>query len=90
MFRDWVEVNKRSSGQQAAVLNNFELVVAVNLKEVSKCQSLKDVITLSNVFAKEDKYMTEGLVDYISNNQEKVLLIFDGYDEYRYGCNSRR
>ena len=85
---DWVEVNKAAGDEQAAVLKNFELVVAVNLKEVSKCQSLKDVITLSNVFAKEDKYMTEGLVDYISNNQEKVLLIFDGYDEYRMGCNS--
>ena len=32
--------------------------------------------------------MTENLVDYISNNQEKVLLIFDGYDEYRSGCDS--
>ena len=85
---DWVEVNKKTSHEQAAVLKNFELVVAVNLKEVSKCQSLKDVIRLSNVFAKEDKYMTEGLVDYISNNQEKVLLIFDGYDEYRIGRNS--
>ena len=85
---DWVEVNKKTSDEQAAVLKNFELVVAVNLKEVSKCQSLKDVIRLSNVFAKEDKYMTEGLVDYISNNQEKVLLIFDGYDEYRSGLDS--
>ena len=85
---DWVDVNKGTGDEQAAVLKNFELVVAVNLKEVSKCQSLKDVIRLSNVFAKEDKYMTEGLVDYISNNQEKVLLIFDGYDEYRMGCNS--
>ena len=85
---DWVEVNKKTSDQQAAVLNNFKLVVAVNLKEVSKCQSLKEVIRLSNVFAKEDKYMTEGLVHYINNNQEKVLLIFDGYDEYRCGCNS--
>ena len=85
---DWVEVNKKTSDEQAAVLNNFEFVVAVNLKEVSKCPSLKEVIRLSNVFAKEDKYMTEGLVDYISNNQEKVLLIFDGYDEYRCGRNS--
>ena len=85
---DWVDVNKGTGDEQAAVLKNFELVVAVNLKEVSKCQSLKDVITLSNVFAKEDKYMTEGLVDYISNNQEKVLLIFDGYDEYRSGLDS--
>ena len=85
---DWVGVNKGTVDEQAAVLKNFELVVAVSLKEVSKCQSLRDVITLSNVFAKEDKYMTEGLVDYITNNQEKVLLIFDGYDEYRCGRDS--
>ena len=85
---DWVGVNRGTGDEQAAVLKNFELVVAVNLKEVSKCQSLRDVITLSNVFAKEDKYITEGLVDYITNNQEKVLLIFDGYDEYRCGRDS--
>ena len=85
---DWVEVDTAAGDEQAAVLKNFELVVAVNLKEVSKCQSLKDVIRLSNVFAKEDKYMTGGLVDYITYNQEKVLLIFDGYDEYRSGCDS--
>ena len=85
---DWVEVNKKTGDEQAAGLKNFELVVAINLKEVSKCQSLKDVIRLSKVFAKEDKYMTESLVDYITNNQEKVLLIFDGYDEYRCGRDS--
>ena len=85
---DWVDVLKETSDEETAVLKNFELVVAVNLKEVSKCQSFRDVIRLSGVFAKEDKYMTEGLVDYITNNQEKVLLIFDGYDEYRCGRNS--
>ena len=85
---DWVDVNNENGDEQAAILKNFELVVAINLKEVSKCQSFKDVIRLSNVFAKEDKYMTDGLVDYIANNQEKVLLIFDGYDEYRSGCDS--
>ena len=85
---DWVEENKKTGDEQVAFLRNFELVVAVNLKEVSKCRSLKDVIRLSNVFAKEDKYMTENLVDYITHNQEKVLLIFDGYDEYRCGRDS--
>ena len=85
---DWVEVNKETGDEQTSVLKNFELVVAVNLKEVSKCQSLEDVIRMSNVFAKEDKYMADGLIDYITNNQEKVLLIFDGYDEYRSGCSS--
>ena len=85
---DWVEVNKGAGVEQTAVLRNFELVVAVNLKEVSKCERLTDIIRLSNVFAKEDKYMTEGLMNYITNHQEKVLLIFDGYDEYRSGCDS--
>ena len=85
---DWVEVNKETGDKQTSVLKNFELVVAVNLKEVSKCQSLEDVIRMSNVFAKEDKYMTDGLIEYITNNQERVLVIFDGYDEYRQGCNS--
>ena len=85
---DWVGVNKGTGDEQAAVLKNFELVVAVNLKEVSKCRSLEEVIGRSNVFAKEDKYMTETLVDYIRNNQEKVLLIFVGYDQYRVGCTS--
>ena len=85
---DWVDVNNETGDEQTAILKNFDLVVAINLKEVSKCKSFKDVIRLSNVFAKEDKYMTEGLVDYITNNQEKVLLIFDGYDEYRSGCDS--
>ena len=85
---DWVDVNNETGDEQAAILKNFELMVAINLKEVSKCQSLEDVIRLSKVFAKEDKYMTEGLVDYITNNQEKVLLIFDGYDEYRSGLDS--
>ena len=85
---DWVDVNNETGDEQAAILKNFELVVAINLKEVSKCQSLEEVIRLSKVFAKEDKYMTEGLVDYITNNQEKVLLIFDGYDEYRSGRDS--
>ena len=85
---DWVEVTKGTGDEQTAVLKNFELVVSVNLKEVSKCQSLRDVIRLSNVFAKEDKYMAEGLVNYITNNQEKVLLVFDGYDEYHRGRDS--
>ena len=32
--------------------------------------------------------MTEGVIDYITNNQEKELLILDGYDEYSSGHSS--
>lgn len=69
-------------------LRKFELVLAVNLKEVSKCKSLRDVIRCSNIFAEEDKFLTEDLLSYVINNQEKVLLILDGYDDYHSATES--
>ena len=69
-------------------LKKFELVICVNLKEVSKCQSLRDVISHCNIFPEEEEALTEGLLSYIFKNEEKVLLLFDGYDEYCCGSNS--
>ncbi|KAL9979334.1 hypothetical protein ACROYT_G016984 [Oculina patagonica] len=86
---DWAELDDEKTGdKQKDVLKQFELLVAVNLKEVSKCQSLKDVISRSSIFPREEKHLTDSLLDYITKNQEKVLLVFDGYDEYRCGTNS--
>ena len=88
---DWAQLNlddEMGYDEAAVALKKFELLVAVNLKEVSKHQSLKDVISCSNIFAEEDKSMTDGLLTYISENQDKVLLVFDGYDEYRCGRDS--
>ena len=86
---DWAELDDTTSeDKQKDILKTFELLVVVNLKEVSKCQSLKDVISRSSIFAREDKYLTDSLLNYITNNQDKVLLVFDGYDEYRCGSNS--
>ena len=86
---DWAELDGTTTGdQQKDILNKFELLVVVNLKEVSKCQSLKDVISCSSIFARKDKHLTDSLLNYISNNEDKVLLVFDGYDEYRCGSNS--
>ena len=86
---DWAELDDETTGdQQKDILKKFELLVVVNLKEVSKCQSLKDVISCSSIFARKDKHLTDSLLNYISNNEDKVLLVFDGYDEYRCGSNS--
>ena len=88
---DWAELNledEAADDKEAVALKKFELLLAVNLKEVSKHQSLKDVISCSNIFAEEDKSMTDGLLKYITDNQDKVLLVFDGYDEYRCGRDS--
>ena len=86
---DWAELDDATPGdKQIDILKTFELLVVVNLKEVSKYQSLKDVISCSSIFARKDKYLTDSLLNYISNNEDKVLLVFDGYDEYRCGSNS--
>ena len=88
---DWAQLNlddEMGYDETAVALKKFELLVAVNLKEVSKHQSLKDVLSCSNIFSEEDKSMTDGLLKYITDNQDKVLLVFDGYDEYRCGRDS--
>ena len=86
---DWAELDDTTIGDKRKdILKRFELLVVVNLKEVSKCQRLKDVISRSSIFARKDKYLTDSLLNYITNNEDKVLLVFDGYDEYRCGSNS--
>ncbi|XP_068686900.1 NLR family CARD domain-containing protein 4-like isoform X1 [Montipora foliosa] len=87
---DWALLgNTQTEDKRAAVLGRFKLVVFVNLKEVSKCQNLKDVIYNSRLFAREDKWLVEGLLNYITNHQNEVLLLLDGYDEYHGGQESQ-
>ncbi|XP_068685253.1 NLR family CARD domain-containing protein 4-like isoform X2 [Montipora foliosa] len=87
---DWARLgNTQTEDKQAAVLRRFKLVVFVDLKEVSKCKSLKDVIYNSKLFAREDKWLVEGLLSYITNHQDEVLLLLDGYDEYHSGQESQ-
>ena len=66
-------------------LRKFDLVVSINLKEVSKCQTFNEVISRSRLFPKDDEKLVDDLLCYIRQNQDKVLLVFDGYDEYRTG-----
>ncbi|XP_022778093.1 uncharacterized protein LOC111319610, partial [Stylophora pistillata] len=73
---------------QKQVLKRFELVLLVNLKEASKCQTLEEVLYHCNIFPEEDSALVDEMLSYIAKNQEKVLLMFDGYDEYGCGRNS--
>ena len=75
--------------EQKDTLTKFKLVVAVNLKEVSECQTLKEVISGSHLFPKVEESSVDDLLCYIYKNQDKVLLVLDGYDEYRTGSNTK-
>ncbi|XP_068733357.1 NLR family CARD domain-containing protein 4-like [Montipora capricornis] len=88
---DWARLDEATpaNDEQTAVLRKFKLVIFVDLKEVSKCQSFEDVIYNSRLFAHEDKWLVEGLLNYITNHQHEVLLLLDGYDEYHSGQESQ-
>ena len=76
------------SETQKESLKKFELVLVINLKEVSKCPTLREIVRSCSIFPEEETALVDDLLSYITKNQEKVLLVFDGYDEYRCGGNS--
>ncbi|KAJ7389412.1 hypothetical protein OS493_031656 [Desmophyllum pertusum] len=86
---DWSNLDDaKMEVEQKDALRKFELVVAVTLKEVSKCQTLREVINHSRLFPKDEEFSTDDLLCYIRKNQDKVLFVFDGYDEYRTGSDA--
>ena len=83
---DWSNLEEaKMDEERKTALRKFEIVVSVNLKEVSKCQTLREVINCSRLFPADEERSVDDLLCYIHKNQGKVLLVFDGYDEYRTG-----
>ena len=85
---DWVECEETTACEEKSILEKFKLVLLLKLREVSHCKTLKEVISCSDLLSREDKDLTDELFHYISENQEQVLFVFDGYDEYGGGKNS--
>ena len=85
---DWVECEETTACEEKSILEKFKLVLLLKLREVSHCKTLKEVISCSDLLPREDKDLTDELLHYISENQEQVLFVFDGYDEYGGGKNS--
>ena len=83
---DGVNLEKaKMEEERKDALREFELLVSINLKEVSKCETLREVIRCSRLFPEDDLTSVDELLSYIDKNQEKVLIVLDGYDEYRTG-----
>ena len=81
------ETRKQGDGRDSRfdALEKFQLVIVVPLKHVSKCQTFREVLSCARLIPRDEESLTDDLLTYVSNNQEKVLLVFDGYDEYRTG-----
>ena len=88
---DWSNLEgAKVDEERKDALRKFDLVLAVNLKEVSKCHTLNEVLRGSGLFPEDDEKSVDDLLCYIRKNQDKVLLVFDGYDEYRAGSEAEK
>ena len=66
------------------VLTNFYIFLLIKLRDVCDLEDIRDVLRASKLLASDGPISVDSLYDYITNNQDKVLLILDGYDEYSF------
>ena len=64
------------------ILMNFCILLLIKLRDVCDVGNIRDVLRASKLLASDGPISVDSLYDYIINNQDKVLLILDGYDEY--------
>ena len=72
---DWSRGNKE-------VLKKFAVVLFIKLRDVCNTQDFCAMLQKAELLSAGDPMVFSQLYDYILRNQQKVLLIFDGYDEY--------
>ena len=73
------------SKQRKEMLTAFDLVVLVKLRDVCGLGDVPAILEASELLATDGVISVDSLHDYILHNEEKVLLILDGYDEYSTG-----
>ena len=71
-----------SSDSYIDALKKFQLVITVPLKDLSNCQTFREVLIRSPLIPTDEEYLADDLLSYVLNSKEKVLLLLDGFDEY--------
>ena len=68
------------SQQKEEILKKFDVVLLIKLRDVCDLKGIREVLSASKLLASDE--VVDDVYEYIIHNQEKVLLILDGYDEY--------
>ena len=72
---DWANGRKES-------LKRFDLLLLIKLRDVCEIQDFPTILKASELLARDGSISIDSLHEYVLQNQEKVLLVLDGYDEY--------
>ena len=68
--------------QRREVLKKFDVVFLIKLRDVCDLKDICDVLRASKLLGGGEMVSVDDVYEYILHNQENVLLILDGYDEY--------
>ena len=72
---DWARGEKE-------ILRQFTVLLLIKLRDVCNTPSVCAMLAQAELLSAENPLVFDQLYDYILQNQEKVLLILDGFDEY--------
>lgn len=66
-------------------LKRFDILLLIKLRDVCEIQDFPSMLKASEVLACDGSISIASLYEYVLQNQHKVLLVLDGYDEYSPG-----
>ena len=72
---DWARGEKE-------ILKQFTVLLLIKLRDVCNTPSVCAILEQAELLSAENPLVFKQLYDYILQNQEKVLLVLDGFDEY--------
>ena len=78
---DWANGKKE-------ILKKFALLLLIRLRDVCDSPDLCTMLKTAELLSADNPMAVNNLCEYVRQNQEKVLLILDGYDEYSGGKSS--
>ncbi|XP_078366414.1 NLR family CARD domain-containing protein 4-like isoform X2 [Oculina patagonica] len=78
---DWTRGEK-------GILKKFDVVLLIKLRDVCDINDFCAMLKTAELLSADEPMGIDNLYEYVCQNQEKVLLVLDGYDEYSAGKSS--
>ena len=78
---DWARGKKE-------ILKRFDVLLLIKLRDVCDSQDFRTMLKTAELLSADDPMAVDKLDKYVRENQGKVLLVLDGYDEYSGGKSS--
>ncbi|XP_031548571.1 protein NLRC5-like, partial [Actinia tenebrosa] len=86
LVRDWSHNRLFEEGQENAKVPDFQFALLLTFRQLvlpeKKMLDLRDILSQSSLL-NEHSVIDEPILQYMIENPEKLLIILDGYDEYK-------